>query len=66
MMFKAKYMLVDAAIKGKAYYWRSIPADTINEAMAIAKRYVRKGYMLSGVATSRYSLNQWGFLKETT
>lgn len=30
-------------------YWRTVHADTINEAAKIAKRYARKGYRLTTV-----------------
>ena len=52
MMFKAKYIPITTGSRPLKSYWRTIPADTINEAMAIAKRYVRKGYMLQGILQS--------------
>lgn len=39
-MFKARYI----HRKTGAQYWRTVWADSINEAFSMAERYTRKGY----------------------
>ena len=50
MRFRAKYICITT--ERLPDYWRSVDADNVNEAMTIARRYVRKGYMLAGVMQS--------------
>jgi hypothetical protein len=47
MTFKAHYIPQGAAQRALAQdYWRTVYADSVNEATMLAKRYTRKGYML--------------------
>lgn len=52
MRFKANYKPTnpyrEASITMKPY-WRTIDADSVNEATDLAKRMTRKGYMLGAV-----------------
>lgn len=44
-MYKARYFNTDTG----ASYWRTVFADSVNEATRLAERYVRKGFICSTV-----------------
>lgn len=48
-MFKARYI----NLKTKAEYWRTVWADGINEAMTVADRYAKKGFICASVTQTK-------------
>lgn len=46
MRFLARYM---HRRHERSEYWRTIYADTLNEAIKQAERYTRKGFIMAGV-----------------
>ena len=46
MRFKCHYI---STTDTSNQYWRTVDADSVNEATTLAKRYRRKGYMLGAV-----------------
>lgn len=46
MRFKARYLHRRGEF---AEYYRTVWADSVNEAIRIAERYARKGYLCAGV-----------------
>ncbi len=49
MRFKAHYIQQAVSEGRRLDYWRTVDADGLPEAETIAKRYIRKGYMLGAV-----------------
>jgi hypothetical protein len=49
-MFRARYINLCT----KKVYWRTIWADSLNEADRLARRYCRKGFMLAFIEKEGY------------
>lgn len=49
MKFLARYLSLSG---DKPEYYRTIYADSVNEAIKLADRYTRKGYLCAGVKSS--------------
>jgi hypothetical protein len=48
MVFKARYI---HRRQEAPEYWRTIHADTLNQAVTLAEKYTRKGYILCNLSS---------------